>query len=79
MRLPLRLLVSTIVLAVAVFLPHRATAGGIYCSSYEQVGPKYGIMVCRTTCVYCVDEDNNDNLVGLDCYDNSCWFGKPAN
>jgi hypothetical protein len=79
MRLPQRLLASTVVLAVAVFLPHRATASGIYCSSYETVGPKYGIMFCRSTCVYCIDQDNGDNLVGLDCYDDVCWFGKQAN
>jgi hypothetical protein len=69
-----RLLFPVLVLSAAILLPARASAKGIYCSSYDAVGPKYGSMYCRTVCVYCVDQDNGNSLVGLDCYDGSCWF-----
>lgn len=73
------LLFLVLALADAALLPSQAKARGFYCSSYDIVEPKYGGMVCRTTCVYCVDTDRNNELVSESCYDNSCWFGgRPA-
>jgi len=66
-----RMLALCLVLAAAGFL---AYAAGIYCSSYTETIPSEG-MICRQICVFCIDEDNANALVGLSCYDEVCWFG----
>lgn len=75
MRNPLRLGLISLILAAAIMLPRPAMAYGIYCSSDETVVERGG-MNCRQVCVYCLDTTTGE-IVGLDCYDASCWFREP--
>lgn len=69
-----RLFTLLLILAAATFAPSPVSAAlGFYCSSYTYTGPVSG-MTCITTCVYCEDRDNNNQIVSQICYEEVCWF-----
>lgn len=68
------LVAASLLLVGAMAAPRPAAAVGIRCYAAESVGPSQG-MVCRTVCIVCEDQDNQNAELARECYDAVCWFG----